>query len=324
MFQGHWKHFWLARLLLEMNEDAGRTRSRLGGRGLTVPVLAAPAAGEVASPVSWDAGTGWGPACCSSQDSSSSPLRLSGSGGSVLLFWWCSGECWLIWGQSFNVYSTIFLLYIKNSAALLWKCTDSTDTQDIEQLYQIIYFYNSHFRTLLTPYPTTTTTNNPPSNPPQRSFSSCYMKTEFSFYLLTTLILPFLANLWTLAVICPLRLSIRSTNCPRPSCPSSANKDKSRTAGMQSREVTETRRTNVNPHKVQHNISDSVYLCSSSCSWSFPSPAVGLLQTFTSVFTTKWADNALITFICLNESFNERFEIILLPLFHPSGGFFIY
>lgn len=164
----------------------------------------------------------------------------------------------------------------------------------------------------------------PPQQPPQRSFSSCYMKTEFSFYLLTNLILPFLANLWTLAVICPLRLSIRpcvsqsSTNCPRPSCPSSANKDKSRTAGMQSREVTETRRTNVNPHKVQHNISDSVYLCSSSCSWSFPSPAVGLLQTFTSVFTTKWADNALITFICLNESFNERFEIILLPLFHQE------
>lgn len=39
----------------------------------------------------------------------------------------------------------------RNSAALLRNCTGSTDTQDIKQLYQIIYFYNSHFRTLFTP-----------------------------------------------------------------------------------------------------------------------------------------------------------------------------
>lgn len=81
---------------------------------------------------------------------------------------------------------------------------------------------------------------------------------------------------------------------------SSANKDKGRTAGMWSREVTETRRTNVNPHKVQHNISDCVYLRSSSRRSRLASPRVRLLPT-----AVKQPDYGIIIFIFVNELFNE-------------------
>ena len=162
------------------------------------------------------------------------------------------------------------------SAALLQNCTDTTDTQDVKQLYQIIYFYNSHFRTLFSPPP-------PPPPPTQEFLLSLlhgHRKVPSMAHFVSQQLF-FRSSLHPLnidhhrssLVICACQ---SSTNCPRQFCPSLANKDKSRTAGMWSREVTETRRTDVNPQKDQPTVSDSAYLCSSSRRLWLPSPNVCL------------------------------------------------
>lgn len=109
--------------------------------------------------------------------------------GSEVLFWYFGDITVNVdwFGVGYLIFRAQYFRGKKNSAALLWNCTDSTDTRDIKQLYQIIYFYNSHFRALFTPLP--------PAPPPSvLAIWTQIFALHASFYLLTYFILPFLAS----------------------------------------------------------------------------------------------------------------------------------